>query len=122
MAVKSFEQIEADLDYSRNALARRKLTADESEDPASLLLWQAALDNGDILASTVRSMAQEGAAYQQALDGVTDRLAQAERSRAALEAENGRLTREVENLFSLIQELRPGELQRFVQARQQIQQ
>lgn len=120
--MKNLDTIEAELDASRNALARQQLTAGDEQDPAPFLLWAQALDNGDILVDTVRRIAAEAATYQVLHRQASDQLEDTQRGREALEAENQRLTREVGNLFDLIQELRPGELQRFVQARQQIQQ
>lgn len=120
--MKNLDTIEAELDASRNALARQQLTAGDDQDPATFLLWAQALDNGDILVDTVRRVAAEAVTYQALHLQTSDQLEEAKRSRAALEAENERLTREVGNMFDLLQELRPGELQRFVQARQQIQQ
>lgn len=119
---KTIEQIESDLDYSRNALARRKMAADESHDPASLLLWQGALDNADILLETVKRLANDGAMYQQALVNENERRLESQRGREAIEAENARLQRENGRLHQVLLDVSPRDYHIFRQERIQAQQ
>jgi hypothetical protein len=117
MASKTVEQIEAEIDQSRNALAVRQLHRVDP-DPAPLLLWSQALDNADLALEALRQVGESAALYRDAHGAATVHLQEVSRQRDTAEAEVLRLTRQSEDLFALIGRIDPDELRRLSQARQ----
>lgn len=98
------QQIEEDLDASRNVLARQRLVGIPDHDLTPHLLWKQALDHGEFLLQVIRSMAERGAMVEQAFQGLQERLQGCEAVRGTLEAENTRLTEEAERFYLLLQD------------------
>lgn len=113
---KTLDQIENELDASRNALAVRQLN-DMDEDPTPVLLWAQALDNAQCLANGLRNAHSEANTFSNAAASLGHRLSEVTRQRDAAEAEQTRLSQEVVRLHNLVAEVNPEELERFCQQR-----